>query len=102
MKESEIKVGTPVIYWGILKQNGERLNPLKTVISSEPWELGHGEVVCKVVGKSGGVAISHLDTITTGSLMAAKIQGLTEISEEDIKSATQKFFTDKGVNINPQ
>jgi hypothetical protein len=41
MKNSEIKVGTPVIYWGIVKQNGERFNPLKTVIASEPWELGH-------------------------------------------------------------
>lgn len=99
MQKSEIKVGTPVIYWGIVKQNGERFNPLKTVIASEPWELGHGEVVCKVVGKSVGVAISHLDTITAGSLMAAKIQGLTEISDEDIKLATEKFFKDKGVNV---
>lgn len=99
MQKSEIKVGTPVIYWGIVKQNGERFNPLKTVISSEPWDLGHGEVVCKLVGKSGSVAISHLDTITAGSLMAAKIQGLTEISEDDIKSAMEKFFNDKGVNM---
>ena len=99
MKNSEIKVGTPVIYWGIVKQNGERFNPLKTVIASEPWELGHGEVVCKIVGKSGGVAISNLDAITAGSLMAAKFSGLTEISEEDIKLATEKFFKDKGVNV---
>lgn len=99
MQKSEIKIGTPVIYWGIIKENGERFNPLKTEIVSEPWELGHGETVCKVVGKSGGVAISHLDTITTGSLMAAQMQGLKEVSNEDILAATKKFFTDKGVNV---
>ena len=99
MQKSEIKIGTPVIYWGIVKQNGERLNPLKTAIASEAWELGHGEVVCNVVGKSGGVAISHLEKITPGSLIAAKIRGITEISDEDIKSATEKFFKDKDVNI---
>jgi hypothetical protein len=96
MRKSEIEVGTPVIYWGIIKkETGERFNPFKTVISSEPWELGSGETVCKVVGKSGGVAISHLDPITPGSLMAAKLSGLTEISDDDFKSATEKFFNDK-------
>jgi len=99
MQKSEIEVGTPVIYWGVVKQNGQRLNPLKTVIASEAWELGHGEVVCKVVGRSGGVAISHLDTISPGSLMAAKLQGLNEISDEDLRLATERFFNDKGVNV---
>lgn len=99
MQKSEIVVGTPVIYWGVIKENGERSGPLKTMISSDPWELGHGEIVCKVVGKSGGVAISHLDTITPGSLMAAKFQGLVEISDEDIKLATEKFFNHKGVVV---
>jgi hypothetical protein len=99
MKIEEIKVGTPVIYWGIITEKGERLHPLKTVITSEPWALGHGEVVCKVAGISGGVAISHLDTITAGSLMAAKIQGLAEISNDEIKAATEKFFKDKGVEV---
>ena len=27
---------------------------------SEAWELGHGEVVVKVTGRSGGVSIGHL------------------------------------------
>ena len=89
MERSEIKVGTPVIYWGVIKkETGERFNPFKTEISSEPWELGSGETVCKVVGKSGGVAISHLDKITFGSLMAAKLQGL-ELSVDDFKSLTE-------------
>lgn len=99
MKIEDIKVGTPVIYWGIVKQNGEKYDPLKTVIASEMWELGNLEKVCKVVGKSSGVAITHLEKITVGSLIAAKIKGLAEISDEDIKSATENFFKDKGVNV---
>jgi len=64
MEKSEIKIGTPVIYWGIIKQNGEKFNPKDTTITSEPWELGHGELVCKVEDISGGVAITHLEKIT--------------------------------------
>lgn len=32
----------------------------KTVIRSEPWALGHGEVVVKVKGRAGGVCISNI------------------------------------------
>lgn len=63
MQKHEIKVGTPVIYWGVIKENGEKISPLKTVITSESWELGHGQTVCKIDGKSGGVCIKHLDLI---------------------------------------
>lgn len=99
MQKSEIKVGTPVIYWGVIKENGQRFDPLKTVIRSESWELGHGQTVCKIAGKSGGVCIKHLDTITAGSLMAARLIGLKEVSDEDIKDATKSFFESKGVNV---
>ena len=98
MRREDIKSGVQVIYWGIIKDDGQRFDPLKTVIASDPWELGHGDVVCKVAGKSGGVCISHLDLITPGSLMAAKLQGLEEITDEDIKKAGEKFFSDNGVN----
>lgn len=61
MEPEEIIIGTPVIYWGVVKSNGQKLCPTETVIESEPWKLGHGEMVCKVKGKSGGVSISHLE-----------------------------------------
>ena len=32
----------------------------RTTIRSDAWALGHGEVGVKVVGRSGGVAISNL------------------------------------------
>lgn len=61
MKKGEIKIGTPVTYWDVITDEGEKLFPLETEITSEPWELGHGETVCKVQGKSGGVSIKHLE-----------------------------------------
>lgn len=76
MKVSEIKIDTPVIFWGIVDENGQKFNPLKTVIVSEPWELGHGAIVCKVAGISGGVLISHLEKVIPGSRLAAEISDL--------------------------
>ena len=99
MNAIEVKVGMPVIYWGVIKDNGQRFDPLKTVITSEPWKLGHGEDVCKVAGKSGGVSLRHLDPITAGSLMAAKLSGLKEVSDEDIAEATRDFFAKSGVKV---
>lgn len=32
-------------------------------VRSEPWTLGHGEIVIKVSNKSGGVSIDHLELI---------------------------------------
>ncbi len=96
MEKSDIKVGTPVIYWGIIDENGDRFDPLKTEIASEAWEVC-GEMVCKVKGKCCGVSIKHLDLITPGSLMAAKLSGLKEVSDDDIKVSTEQFFADKGV-----
>ena len=99
MKLEDIKPGTPVIYWGVIKDSGQRFDPFKTVITSEPWQLGHGEVVCKIAGRSGGHSIRHLDKVTPGSLMAAKVQGLEEVSMEDIKRATKEYFAVHGVEI---
>ena len=98
MYANDIKIGMPVIYWKVIKDNGECLNPVKTEVTSEVWKLGHGDEVCKVKGVSGGVSITHLDQITPGSLMAAKMQGLTDVCENDIKEQTEKFFKDRGVD----
>ena len=32
-------------------------------IRSEPWALGHGEIVIKINGRTGGVSIDHLEVI---------------------------------------
>jgi hypothetical protein len=50
-------VGTKVKYFPIF---GEP-NYEQTEIRSEAWALGHGELVIKIEGRSGGVSISHLE-----------------------------------------
>ena len=61
MKIGEIKVGVPVTYWGVIKGNGDKFDPYETAISSEAWQLVHGDWVCKIEGKSGGMLLSHLE-----------------------------------------
>jgi hypothetical protein len=49
-------IGTKVRYypiWGDAKFH-------ECEICSEPWMLGHGAVIIKVTGKSGGVSVHHL------------------------------------------
>ena len=49
-------VGTPVRYFPI----STRPDLVPTVIRSEPWELGGGQVVVKIAGRPGGVSIAHI------------------------------------------
>lgn len=49
-------IGRKFIYFPVKGDgNGE-----KTQTRSIAWELGHGETVVKIEGRSGGVAVSHL------------------------------------------
>lgn len=34
-----------------------------SVIASTPWALGHGDIVIKIAGKSGGVSVAHLELV---------------------------------------
>lgn len=61
MKVEEIKIGTPVTFYQLMTDQKEKLCPIETFITSKPWTLGHGDIVCKVDGVSGGVLISHLE-----------------------------------------
>lgn len=45
-------VGTPAIY-----RTTHDAQPLSTKTRSKAWELGHGESVVMIEGKSGGVAL---------------------------------------------
>ncbi len=97
MDVEDIKIGTPVIYWGIITNDGKMLNPFKSEIKSSPWRVGD-IMICKIKGKSGGVAISHLDEITPGSLMAAKLRGL-DISDLDLENISNQYFKNRGLNV---
>lgn len=54
-----LPVGQAVRYFPV---DGEQ-NSIKTVIASEPWALGHGCIVIKLLGRAGCVAIDHLELI---------------------------------------
>lgn len=34
-----------------------------SVVTSLPWILGHGEIVIKIAGRSGCVAVNHLELV---------------------------------------
>lgn len=55
-------IGTRVRYWPILPPI-DSAPPLDTTTRSEAWTLGDGSVVVKVVGRSGGVHLGHLEWI---------------------------------------
>lgn len=56
---AENPVGTRVRYFPI-KGIGESID---TTTRSEAWELGHGETVVKIQGRSGGVCLSHIEVL---------------------------------------
>lgn len=49
-------IGTPCRYYPIAGDS----NHIKTKTRSEAWALGHGAVVVKIEGRTGGVDINHL------------------------------------------
>ncbi len=61
MKEHEIVIGTPVTYWAVIMDDGEKMYPKETVIESKHWTTASGNTICIVQGVSGGVCISHLE-----------------------------------------
>lgn len=55
-------VGTWVRYWPVLPPI-DSAPPLDTTTRSEAWCLGDGTVVVKIVGRTGGVHLSHIELI---------------------------------------
>ena len=51
-----MKKGTKVRYFPVRG----RPEHVDTTTRSEPWELGNGEVIVLVAGRTGGVSIRHL------------------------------------------
>lgn len=57
-----VEVGREVWYYSYI-DGDKHSEPMKTVIRSEAWRLGHGELVCKIKGVSGGVSLRHLSFV---------------------------------------
>lgn len=63
MKEQEIIPGTPVRYWNVIMQDGEKLDPVNTTVTHEAWKLPSGHLVCMVADVRGCVSVSHLEKL---------------------------------------
>lgn len=55
-------IGTAVRYWPIYPPM-DGIPPVDTTTRSEAWALGDGSVVVLVVGRSGGVCLSHVEVL---------------------------------------
>jgi hypothetical protein len=58
---SHLKPGMRVIYHGWKGAPGKEY-----IVRSEPWQLGHGEWVVLLEGKSGGVSVDFISDIMEG------------------------------------
>lgn len=56
----EYPIGSPFVYFPI---NNDTTVFLPTRTTSQAWNLGHGQPVVKVEGKSGGVCLAHLQPV---------------------------------------
>lgn len=55
-------VGARVRFWPIYPPI-EGVPPVDTTTRSEAWTLGDGSVVVSIVGKSGGVCLTHVEVL---------------------------------------
>jgi hypothetical protein len=59
---AKFPVGAPVFYRLVM---GEP-EVVASKVCSEPWMLGHGEIVLKIEGRAGCVSVSHLQRLECG------------------------------------
>lgn len=56
---STFPIGARVLYRPVMGWPEQE----ETVVRSAPWALGHGAIVVKVEGRTGGVSVDHLTLI---------------------------------------
>ncbi len=66
---STYPVGTHVRYWPIYPPI-ESAPPVDTTTRTIAWTLGDGSVVVSIVGKTGGVHLSHVEVLNEGDAPA--------------------------------
>jgi hypothetical protein len=68
MNKSEIKIGKAVIFWRVVRKDGSKSEPVKTVITSDAWKLGRrvkdANYCCCVADVPRCVNIRNLEEIT--------------------------------------
>ena len=85
--------GTPVYYWPKPSEN----RFIETTILSDAWRLGHGDVVVKVEGVSGGVAITHL--VVPDEKTAPVARAMADIEADATPQPLPATIEVKGIKI---
>ena len=78
-------VGTEVLYEPVRGKG----NYVRARTDSEAWTLGHGEVVVKLVGRSGGCSTEHMAPIATVGRLNDLVRSFTS---EDGHSLVDALF----------
>lgn len=85
--------GTPVYYWPKPSEN----RFIETTILSDAWRLGHGDVVVKVEGVSGGVDITHL--VVPDEETAPVVRAMADIEADATPQPLPATIEVKGIKI---
>ncbi|WP_049569100.1 hypothetical protein [Streptomyces sp. SBT349] len=80
-------VGTQVVAYPATRAD----EPLYTWTRSMAWALGHGEPVVLVEGRSGGIALSHVDPVDGWVLTPKSYAGIDAATDRD--GAFAKAYT---------
>ena len=81
IKLHEVVPFTEVIYWRYVDDDGNKEDPVKTYITTEPWKLGSGEYVCRLKSFSSAVSIKHLEINQTRIRIPVDPKAQEEINE---------------------
>lgn len=71
-------IGTPVLAWPWTRDD----EPLKTHTRTPAWTLGHGAAVVSVEGRTGGIALTHIE-VAPGLCRAVSEHGDVCVNPED-------------------
>lgn len=81
-------VGTPVRYYPLLdeRRNPMGMPPVESVTRTPAWNLGHGDPVVSIEGRTGGVDLTHIelsDHLLAGTVWALNQHGQKFNSDPD-------------------
>lgn len=57
--ETAFPIGKKVRYFPVKGESAF----IETTVRSRPWVLGHGDIVVKLIGRTGGYSIHHLEAM---------------------------------------
>ena len=92
-------VGTPVLFWPGLRQG----SGFQSRTRSAAWEMGDGTPVVKVVSRSGGIALTHVEPLAVTDAEFSK--SLVEKATKELRERVERLSAEVEavlMNIPPQ